>query len=776
MKAIEEVCARGSVLNKALALICTISLALSMAVPNATALAADQASDNDTAAVVTEATEAAGQGAADATQDAQVSEVAQGGETESDEASTQAAAEASVRTGDEVTAEEIAASEALAATNEAAEAANNSTAAQSDATAWDGTTIDTSWYNTTDTSFTISTAAQLAGLAAITSPANDYDAWNAGTHNSRATGIAQDNFKGKTVTLAADINLNDKRFDPISDFNNWGGGGQGNHNGTYDGVCWQGTFDGAGHTVSGLNVDGKVNCSTNYGGYQGLISALGIGGVVKNVGVTGDIYGRVAGAIVGCTNTAAEDTLTTSFTDWPTIMNCWSNVTITANGSGSRGAGGIFGGESDNRCMVNIYNCYSRGSVKNGGTAGGVAGFVNGLVSNCYTTGLVTGSYHGSIVATLFVPAASGAAYKAIGAYGNNYPLTGTDENAYRYSETQSADNPIAVTEGFVNAATLKASAATLGLAYMADTANTNGGYPILSYQAEGGSTPTQISIDGATLSKPAKQAYTGNPVTPKVTVTLNGKELTQNLDYYVAYANNTESGEDTATATVYGVGNYTGSTSVTFTIEKLDWSNFTIDPISPQWSYGASEPATPTLTVKDADGNALTQGTDYDVVYANNVETGTATAGIAAVGSTDVQKSVEFSVVKASESIKGTGTAEDPYQISSKGDYQFVSHKITLGDASYMAGEFVITADITLGSTGAADPCVDPWGNNFNTGTKNENNQFVYNRNYFAGNVDGQGHTVTLNYDTASAHSGYDYYGSFINYLGYYNEKSPYS
>ena len=32
---------------------------------------------------------------------------------------------------------------------------------------WDGVTVDTSWYNTSDTSFAISTAAQLAGLTAI---------------------------------------------------------------------------------------------------------------------------------------------------------------------------------------------------------------------------------------------------------------------------------------------------------------------------------------------------------------------------------------------------------------------------------------------------------------------------------------------------------------------------------------------------------------------------------------------------------------------------------
>ena len=66
--------------------------------------------------------------------------------------------------------------------------------------AWDGS-VDTSWYNTTDTSFTIENGAQFAGFAAIVS----------GT----ASGIAADSFSGKTVTLAADINLNNEAWTSI---------------------------------------------------------------------------------------------------------------------------------------------------------------------------------------------------------------------------------------------------------------------------------------------------------------------------------------------------------------------------------------------------------------------------------------------------------------------------------------------------------------------------------------------------------------------------------
>ena len=59
--------------------------------------------------------------------------------------------------------------------------------------AWDGS-ADTSWYNTTDNTFTLTDAADLAGFAAIV--------------NGTAEGIAQSNFLGKTVRLGADILLN----------------------------------------------------------------------------------------------------------------------------------------------------------------------------------------------------------------------------------------------------------------------------------------------------------------------------------------------------------------------------------------------------------------------------------------------------------------------------------------------------------------------------------------------------------------------------------------
>lgn len=73
------------------------------------------------------------------------------------------------------------------------------------------------------------------------------------------------------------------------------------------------------------------------------------------------------------------------------------------------------------------------------------------------------------------------------------------------------------------------------------------------------------VSLQGATVSDIPEQRYTGSAITPSVTVTLAGKQLTQDVDYQVEYSNNVYPGE--ATVTIIGIGSYTGTVSRTFTI-----------------------------------------------------------------------------------------------------------------------------------------------------------------------------------------------------------------
>lgn len=73
------------------------------------------------------------------------------------------------------------------------------------------------------------------------------------------------------------------------------------------------------------------------------------------------------------------------------------------------------------------------------------------------------------------------------------------------------------------------------------------------------------ISDSTVTASSPAAQYYTGKPLTPKPTVKHGKTVLVEGTDYALTYANNTKVG--TATITVKGKGNYSGSRKVTFAI-----------------------------------------------------------------------------------------------------------------------------------------------------------------------------------------------------------------
>lgn len=101
-----------------------------------------------------------------------------------------------------------------------------------------------------------------------------------------------------------------------------------------------------------------------------------------------------------------------------------------------------------------------------------------------------------------------------------------------------------------------------------------NGLSASVTYRVEGNATaaPTtapEPTAAPANLSKAditvKNVAYTGSKVKPKVTVKLNGVALKQSTDYTVSYKNNTKIG--TATVTVKGKGDYTGTVKKTFKI-----------------------------------------------------------------------------------------------------------------------------------------------------------------------------------------------------------------
>ena len=74
-------------------------------------------------------------------------------------------------------------------------------------------------------------------------------------------------------------------------------------------------------------------------------------------------------------------------------------------------------------------------------------------------------------------------------------------------------------------------------------------------------------NISAVTVSPIADQPYTGSAITPELTVTDGLKVLREGTDYTVTYANNVNEG--TATATITGIGNYSGTATTKFQISK---------------------------------------------------------------------------------------------------------------------------------------------------------------------------------------------------------------
>ncbi len=240
---------------------------------------------------------------------------------------------------------------------------------------WQGV-VDTSWYdNVADkentTNFTISNADQFVGLGKIVSGYGDIGSYG---------------FKGKTITLTNDINLsgvdyleNGKlQFYPIGY--------------TKDGYkgAFQGTFDGAGHTIKNIfqntwmllgNYDGSYyNAAMGLFGYvyggtiknltvdnfasegefapTGVIAAYAHGGTFENISIVNCkpySYNHGVAGIVGCDSVASGES-GNSYT-FKNITVDKTNTIGSLWGSWDTGAAGILG-RLNASSSVNLTNCH----------------------------------------------------------------------------------------------------------------------------------------------------------------------------------------------------------------------------------------------------------------------------------------------------------------------------------------------------------------------------------------------------------------------------------
>lgn len=137
---------------------------------------------------------------------------------------------------------------------------------------------------------------------------------------------------------------------------------------------------------------------------------------------------------------------------------------------------------------------------------------------------------------------------------------------------------------------------------------------------------------------------YDGSDKRPEVTVKSGNNTLTASSDYTVSYSNNRAVG--TATVTISGRNNYTGSASKSFRIVPADIANFTASLSASTFGYDGSKKE-PSATVKSGN-KTLTSGTDFTVSYSNNTNTGTAKATIKGKGNYSGTITKEFTITPA--------------------------------------------------------------------------------------------------------------------------------
>lgn len=165
-----------------------------------------------------------------------------------------------------------------------------------------------------------------------------------------------------------------------------------------------------------------------------------------------------------------------------------------------------------------------------------------------------------------------------------------------------------------------------------------------------------QASVSSLTISALSDQVYTGSAITPAPVVKLGTKTLTKDADYTLSYSNNTYPGQ--ASVVVEGTGNFTGSKTIYFTINKKAVSALSIAAIPGQTYTGTA--ITPALTIKNGKVS-LKKDTDYTVSYSNNVNVGTATVTVTGKGYYEGTRKLTFNI--AASSIEDAVVSDIPTQ-----------------------------------------------------------------------------------------------------------------
>ena len=537
------------------------------------------------------------------------------------------------------------------------------------------------------------------GADDIVAPAKAGDVYQIGSGGELAW-FAQEVNAGRgaayNAVLTKDIDLGDEEWTPIGYYTSY-----------YNNSPFKGIFDGQGYTIKGLKITGSASGNRGLFGYvdSGTVENVTVQGAITLTGNGGGSYG--AGGIVGQLYGQAG-----------TVRNCRSDVAV----QGGQNVGGIVGyvAGGNYASSKEITGCVNTGTVSsNSYNAGGIVGYINGQVTvdSCYNRGTVTGggwraggitAYLDSSYAKVLncytigkATAKSGDFAQVVGKKSSSATIT----NCYYLSTLGTDSNATAVTE-----TELKAVPKGLGDAFVAAPKGRNDGYPVLRWQIPTYAvtftvTPADavVTIDGQTGTHTGGQWVFKLPDgTYKYTVSAFG---------YVQQSGTVTVSEEALAKDVTLTA--AAKRTVTFTVAPAEanaaitvtWNGQTVQPES-DGSYRLPEGAY-SYTVK-AKGYAKVTGT-LNVTKDANLSV-TLTPSTAWDGTTK-------------EAPTGQGTEDAPYEIENGEQLAWLADTVNNAD-SVKTIYAVLTEDIDLGK--------NPW-----TPIGKDSHEFT-------GCFDGQGHTVS--------------------------------
>lgn len=586
-----------------------------------------------------------------------------------------------------------------------------------------------------------------ADLIALSDRVTGYDS---------TTSTAQD-LEGKTFVLGNDINMSGQTIRPIGSYATYA-------NSTTAPHPFKGVFDGAGHSITGLNIE-YSSASGFYTGYYGLFGYVE-NATIKNLRVTGNVSdpehsyvgGIVGYARGGCVleNLSFEGSVTANTRaggivgylfgtseSFASVSNCLSRATVTATSF----AGGIAGAVSS----TNIASCYNWGAVTvsaQSGYAGGIAGSAgyfqgsnNVSISSCYNVGTIKTTYPSSFGTTPYVGAIAGDGF-GYSSYPNYY-LEGsapTTQGAPGNSVVAKSDSEMR-SAAFVT--TLNTGHATAP--YMR---NTLGGYPLLSWETQGSATQLNLTLapDQVADAEVSVIDANGNPCFALVDPTLAANKRVYSL----------LNGTYTIKASRYGyldfsqvitIDGSSPSTNVTVTMQQSPSATV-------QFNLSAQDGASTSgarMWLKSEKYGWIHQGDEIASISGFDASTG-AYAGIPAGDYTyafvlENHQSVKgsFTVASAGQAVTQNvsfpaptpwnGTTVEPvayadgtYVVTNGHELAWIAAHVN-GSASQT--DFELAADIILGGEGSQ-----------NTWTPIGTGTWPY-----AGNFDGRGHVISALY-----------------------------